>query len=71
MPLPILEGWAQRGVPLLQGWGMTETSPAGTMLDRADAIRKVGSSGKALMHTAIRIVDADGRDVARARSASC
>lgn len=43
---------------------MTETSPAGTMLDAADAIRKLGSAGKAMMHTAIRIVDDEGRDVA-------
>jgi fatty-acyl-CoA synthase len=63
--LAILEGWSARGVPLVQGWGMTETSPAGTMLDAADAIRKVGSAGKALMHTAIRIVDDEGHDVAR------
>ncbi|MFO1080627.1 MAG: long-chain fatty acid--CoA ligase [Reyranellaceae bacterium] len=62
--LPILETWSARGVPLVQGWGMTETSPAGTMLDAADAIRKVGSAGKALMHTAIRIVDENGGDVA-------
>jgi fatty-acyl-CoA synthase len=61
--LAILEGWSARGIPLVQGWGMTETSPAGTMLDAADAIRKVGSAGKALMHTAIRIVDEEGRDV--------
>jgi fatty-acyl-CoA synthase len=61
--LAILEGWAARGVPLVQGWGMTETSPAGTMLDAADAIRKVGSAGKAMMHTAIRIVDEAGKDV--------
>ena len=63
--LAILEGWAARGVALVQGWGMTETSPAGTMLDAADAIRKVGSAGKAMMHTAIRIVDEAGKDVAQ------
>ncbi|MCA0303387.1 MAG: long-chain fatty acid--CoA ligase [Proteobacteria bacterium] len=62
--LAILETWQARGVPLVQGWGMTETSPAGTMLDAADATRKVGSAGKALMHTAIRIVDDANRDVA-------
>jgi fatty-acyl-CoA synthase len=61
--LAILEGWSARGVPLVQGWGMTETSPAGTMLDAVDTIRKVGSAGKAMMHTAIRIVDDEGRDV--------
>jgi fatty-acyl-CoA synthase len=63
--LAILEGWAARGVALVQGWGMTETSPAGTMLDAADAIRKVGSAGKAMMHTAIRIVDELGKDVSQ------
>ena len=63
--LSILEGWTARGVPLVQGWGMTETSPAGTMLDAADAIRKLGSAGKAMMHTEIRIVDDEGKDVAQ------
>ena len=62
--LAILETWTGRGVPLVQGWGMTETSPAGTMLDATDAIRKLGSAGRALMHTAIRIVDDTGQDVA-------
>ena len=61
--LAILEGWQARGVGLIQGWGMTETSPAGTMLDAGDAIRKAGSAGKAMMHTAIRIVDDQGKDV--------
>jgi len=63
--LAILEGWAARGVPLIQGWGMTETSPAGTMLDAADAVRKLGSAGRAMMHTDIRIIDDAGHDVAR------
>ena len=63
--LSILETWTGRGVPLVQGWGMTETSPAGTMLDATDSIRKLGSAGKALMHTAIRIVDDQGGDVAQ------
>jgi fatty-acyl-CoA synthase len=34
------------------------------MLDAADAVRKVGSAGKAMMHTAIRIIDDAGKDVA-------
>jgi len=63
--LTILETWAARGVPLVQGYGMTETSPASTMLDAADAIRKVGSAGKPLLHTDVRIVDEAGRDVPR------
>jgi fatty-acyl-CoA synthase len=60
--LSILQAWAARGVPLMQGFGMTETSPACIFLDPADAERKIGSTGKTLMHTEMRIVDDDGND---------
>jgi fatty-acyl-CoA synthase len=62
--LPILQAWAERGVLLMQGFGMTETSPACIFLDPADAIRKLGSTGKVLMHTEARIVDDTGADCA-------
>ena len=60
--LAIMEAWMERGVPLLQGFGMTETSPASIFLDPADALRKIGSPGKALVHTEFRIVDEGGAD---------
>jgi fatty-acyl-CoA synthase len=60
--LAIMEAWTERGVPLAQGFGMTETSPAAIFLDPGDALRKIGSTGKALMHTEFRIVDEAGRD---------
>ena len=60
--LPILQGWAARGVNLMQGFGMTETSPACIFLDPADALRKLGSTGKPLMHTEARIVNDAGGD---------
>jgi len=62
--LPILQAWAERGVLLMQGFGMTETSPACIFLDPADAIRKLGSTGKVLMHTEARIVGDTGADCA-------
>ncbi len=61
----ILASWIGRGVPLIQGWGMTETSPGGIALDADDALRKIGSSGKALLHTEIKIVDSDGNELER------
>ncbi|MYG51506.1 MAG: long-chain fatty acid--CoA ligase [Rhodospirillaceae bacterium] len=64
-PVPILEAWLDRGIPLVQGWGMTETSPAGLFLDIRDTRRKAGSAGKPVMHTEIRIVDDKGSDVAQ------
>ncbi len=59
----ILNTWMDKGVAMVQGWGMTETSPGGTALDAADASRKLGSAGKPLMHTEVSIVDEDGREV--------
>ncbi len=60
--LTIMERWSERGVALAQGFGMTETSPACIALDPNDALRKVGSTGKALMHAEFRIVNDDGDD---------
>ena len=59
----ILKAWSDKGIPLVQGWGMTETSPGGTGLDAADALRKVGSAGKALHHTQIKIIDENGDEI--------
>ena len=64
MPVPLLKVWEERGVALQQGYGMTETSPAVLTLDREDARRKAGSSGKPVLHTEVRIVTPDGRDAA-------
>ena len=64
MPVPLLAVWERRGVALQQGYGMTETSPAVLALDREDAVRKAGSSGKPVLHTEVRIVRPDGRDAA-------
>lgn len=60
--LTILQTWADRGVLLGQGFGMTETSPSCIFLDPADAVRKLGSTGKVLMHTEMRIVNDAGGD---------
>ena len=56
----ILRAWSERGVAMVQGWGMTETSPGGICLDAMDAERKIGSAGKPLIHTEIKIVDDEG-----------
>ncbi len=60
--LTIMENWAGRGVNMVQGFGMTETSPAVIFLDPGDALRKIGSTGKVLLHTEMRIVNDEGGD---------
>ncbi|CAG0958846.1 fatty-acyl-CoA synthase [Burkholderiales bacterium] len=53
----------QRGVPLLQVYGATETCPIAAYQRIDDAARHPGSVGKAALHCELRLVDDDGRDV--------
>lgn len=63
MPVPLLKIWQERGCALVQGYGMTETSPAVLMLDADDAARKAGSAGKPVLHADLKIVGPDGDPV--------
>jgi len=63
MPVTLLERYADRGVVIRQGMGLTETSPTVFLTDEAHAISKVGSVGKPTLHTEIRVVDESGFDV--------
>ncbi|MCC6197306.1 MAG: AMP-binding protein [Burkholderiales bacterium] len=58
----------QRGVPLLQVYGATETCPIAAYQRVDDAMNHPGSVGKAALHCEIRLVDADDRDVAAGES---
>ncbi len=52
----------QRGVPLIQVYGSTETCPIATYLRAAEADRKAGSAGLPALYCAVRIVDGGGND---------
>ena len=65
MPVPLLKIWEARGCVLVQGYGMTETSPAVLVLDSEDAERKVGSAGRPILHGDVKIVGEDGEQVKR------
>lgn len=64
MPIPLIEKWDEKGVPVRQGYGMTEVGPNLFSLHQADAIRKKGSIGRPNFYVQTRIVDAQGQDVA-------
>ena len=53
----IIKTWQSKGIDVIQGWGMTETSPAGIFLAAEDSLNKIGSAGKAVLHTEIKIID--------------
>ncbi|MCB1413410.1 MAG: long-chain fatty acid--CoA ligase [Xanthobacteraceae bacterium] len=65
LPIEVLKTWQKRGVTLVQGYGMTETSPGVVCLDPRDAARKIGSAGKPLLHAEVKIVDPSGNAVKR------
>jgi fatty-acyl-CoA synthase len=62
VPLPTLHTWLARGVTMQQAYGMTEAAPGATVLDSADAERKVGSAGKPVFFTDVRVVRPDGTE---------
>jgi fatty-acyl-CoA synthase len=59
-PLSMMEGVAARGFGFLQGYGLTETAPGGTLMPETDWRRKLATAGKPFLHVDLRVVDADG-----------
>jgi fatty-acyl-CoA synthase len=63
MPVPLIRQYQEeKGVRFIQGYGMTETLRI-CSLDPEDSARKVGSIGKEMFHTTVRIVAEDGREL--------
>ncbi len=59
-PRPLIETYMNRGVTFAQGYGMTETAPAITVLRPEEALDRIGSCGKPVFHTDVRVVDMEG-----------
>ena len=64
-PLPVwlAEAYQRRGLVFKQGFGMTEVGVNCFAMSDADSVAKRGSIGTPLMHTEVRLVDGEGRDV--------
>ena len=56
MPEALLAMWLERGVAIVQGYGLTEAAPNVLCLPPEDAVRKAGSAGKPypFVETAVR-----------------
>jgi len=63
VPLRIIRAVHARGVPLVQVWGATETSPIAACQHADEAIRTAGSTGRAARHCELRIADVAGNEV--------
>jgi fatty-acyl-CoA synthase len=64
LPVPLIRAYQERGLALLQGYGMTETSPGALMLAAEDAITKAGTAGAPCFFTDVRLIASDGSPAA-------
>jgi len=65
-PVPdhLVLSYHERGIPVLQVYGLTETCGPACLVSIDDYMDKLGSTGKAFMHTEVRIIDVEtGKDM--------
>ena len=65
IPLPLLRAFqsAQPHIKVIQGYGLTETSPMITLVEPERAETKMGSIGRAVRGVEVKIVDEAGKEV--------
>lgn len=62
-PPSLIEAWNKRkGVTMRQGYGLTEVGVNCFSMTDEDALHKVGSVGKPIFHSEMRLVDAQGQE---------
>jgi fatty-acyl-CoA synthase len=67
VPEPLMRVYAERGVPINQGYGLTETSPFVTFLAPEWGMAKLGSAGLPPIISEVRLVDSNGRAIVTPR----
>ncbi len=63
VPTSLIEAIQDRGIPVIQVYGATETTPLATYLTVETARRGIGSGGKAALHCQVKAVDENGAKV--------
>lgn len=63
MPIDLIDIWAERGVPIRQGYGLTEFGPNVFSLNAEDAVRKSGSIGFPNFYVDIKLIDIHGQEL--------
>ena len=57
MPVSLQQAWTARGIPLTQGYGLTEAAPNVLHLPVAEAAAAPGAVGRPYPHVSVRIAD--------------
>jgi fatty-acyl-CoA synthase len=60
VPERLIRAWLDRGVLLLQGYGLSEAAPLALLLDPGSALTKMGSAGRPPLLVDIQIAHPDG-----------
>jgi fatty-acyl-CoA synthase len=60
VPIRLIRTFLERGVSLLQGYGLSEAAPLALLLDPDHALQKIGSAGRPPLLVDTRIVRPDG-----------
>jgi fatty-acyl-CoA synthase len=63
MPLDLIQTWQAKGVPVRQGYGLSEFGPNVFSLSQEDSIRKIGSIGFQNFYIDVKIIDAGGEEI--------
>ncbi len=63
VPVSLIEQYAGMQIEIHQIYGLTESCGPACVIGADNALKKVGSTGKAFFHTEVRVVDEDGSDV--------
>jgi fatty-acyl-CoA synthase len=62
MPVELIHVWHEKGIPVRQGYGLTEFGPNVFSLNEQDAIRKIGSIGFPNFYSEAKIAAEDGSE---------
>ena len=65
VPEPLIHYWAEKGLVIQEGYGMTETAAPGCMIAKSDMPHMAGKAGRSLMHTTLSIHREDGSEAPR------
>ena len=63
LPLEQIKIWGEKGVPVRQGYGLTEFGPNVFSLNQEDALRKMGSIGFPNFYVEAKILDNDDKEL--------
>jgi fatty-acyl-CoA synthase len=63
MPIELIHKWHGKGIPIRQGYGLTEFGPNVFSLNEQDALRKIGSIGFANFYAQAKVVGESGQEL--------